>query len=228
MNTNTITTSVSLASVNPLADRLAIQTSSALVLKPLIDHNNWMFFKYIQAVTGQALNDDEERIISNNLKIKKLRKRQFFLQAGDACRYLGFIVKGATKMYSINERGQESIITFCMENDIITDMESFLDGKESCYHIEALEDLEMVVFERNQLFQLLVSVPALNLMFCQFQMRQLIDSQKRINASLSMNAEERYMDLLSSRPDYSQRFSQNMLACYLGLKPETLCRIRKR
>jgi DNA-binding MarR family transcriptional regulator len=40
--------------------------------------------------------------------------------------------------------------------------------------------------------------------------------------------EERYLALLKNRPDLIQRVPQHQIASYLGIKPESLSRIRKR
>jgi CRP-like cAMP-binding protein len=189
---------------------------------------HWAFFKYISAVTGIALSDEDKAVIADNVKIKKLRKRQYFLQEGDVCKHMGFIVKGAVRMFSVNERGQESIVAFALENSWVSDHDSFNNAAHSDYHIEAMEDTELLTISCAQLQRMVDQLPVLALMFRQYQAQQLIAAQKRINVSLSMTAEERYYDLLKCKPEYAQRFSQNMLACYLGLKPETLSRIRNR
>jgi len=41
-------------------------------------------------------------------------------------------------------------------------------------------------------------------------------------------AEQRYLKLLKSRPDLFQKIPQYQIAGYVGVKPESLSRIRKR
>ncbi|MNI48126.1 hypothetical protein D3C73_1026790 [compost metagenome] len=53
-------------------------------------------------------------------------------------------------------------------------------------------------------------------------------SQKRINAAISMTAEERYNMLIDNYPEFMQRFPQRMIASYLGITQETISRIRSR
>jgi len=45
---------------------------------------------------------------------------------------------------------------------------------------------------------------------------------------LTDSPEQRYQKLLQSRPDLFQRIPQYQLASYIGVKPESLSRIRKR
>jgi CRP-like cAMP-binding protein len=209
-------------------DEMAYRQADQSTVKTLSGPAHWAFFKYITAATGIALSDQDKAMITDNVKIKKLRKRQYFLQEGDVCKYMGFIVKGSVRMFSVNERGQESIVAFALENSWISDHDSFTNSGNSDFHIEAMEDTELLTISCAQLQRMIDQMPALSAMFRQYQSQQLIAAQKRINSALSMTAEERYYDLLKCKPEYAQRFSQNMLACYLGLKPETLSRIRKR
>jgi CRP-like cAMP-binding protein len=197
-------------------------------VKTLSGPAHWEFFKHITSVTGIALSDADKALITENVKVKKLRKRQYFLQEGDVCKHIGFVTKGALRMFSVNERGHETIVAFNLEKSWIIDHDSFNNSASSQFHIEAMEDTEMLVINCAQLKYMVTSIPAMAMMFNQYQAQQLILAQKRINAALSMTAEERYHDLMHCQPEYAQRFSQNMLACYLGLKPETLSRIRKR
>ena len=45
---------------------------------------------------------------------------------------------------------------------------------------------------------------------------------------MASTPENRYLNLLQTRPDLLQRVPQHQLASYLGVTPESLSRIRKR
>jgi CRP-like cAMP-binding protein len=227
MYTNSITPHTVSGMDNHFREELESLKMGEPTVRTMAGPAHWDLFKYISASSGMTLSDQHKYLITETVKLKRLRKRQYFLQEGDVCKYLGFIIKGATRMFSVNERGQESIVAFGLENSWVTDQESFKNVDYSCYHIEALEDTEMLIINPSQLEYLANAIPAFAAMYSKFQLQQLIYNQKRINASLSMTAEERYYELLKSKPQYTQRFSQNMIACYLGVKPETLSRIRK-
>jgi len=55
-----------------------------------------------------------------------------------------------------------------------------------------------------------------------------VATQKRLNAAISLSAEERYYDLEKTYPEFLQRFPQHIIASYLGINRETLSRIRSR
>ena len=57
---------------------------------------------------------------------KKLRKRQYFLQEGDVCKYQAFVEKGILRSYTIDEKGSEHILQFASEGWWMADLSSYL------------------------------------------------------------------------------------------------------
>lgn len=200
-------------------------------LQPVTDlpvtSNYASFFQELTACTGQRLTDDEKYMVMEGLQPRSLRKRQYFVQEGDVCRRLGFIVKGAVRTYGVNPKGQETILYFNTEKNWLGDLESFRTNQASRYHIEALEHTELLTGSRHHIESLSVAIPAFRQFLEHEYYVRLAFNQCRVYTALSMNAEERYLDLLQHQPEYAKRFSQNIIACYLGIKPETLSRIRK-
>jgi CRP-like cAMP-binding protein len=71
-------------------------------------------------------------------------------------------------------------------------------------------------------------IPSFAASFQAGQQKHTGAKDKRIIASLTATAEERYQNFLDTYPSIAQRVPQHMLASYLGITPETLSRIRKR
>src|SRR6201995_6093721 len=97
-------------------------------------------FNYIENKSSLKLSEEDRNLIMSKLKFKKLRKRQFFLQEGAVCKYMGFIVKGATRMFAVDEKGHEHILHFGLEEWWVGDYESFYLLTPSKYYVEALEE----------------------------------------------------------------------------------------
>ncbi len=184
------------------------------------------FFDYIQKISGQQLSDDDKRLLTVHFKPRKLRKRQYFLQEGDVCKYIGFIVKGSARTFTVDEKGHEHILKLSVENWWLTDFESFYRLTPTRFNIEALEELEILQSTNAEIEAFLKHIPAFSAMSNVISQNNTISAQKRMQA-ISLSAEERYEDLVNNYPHFLQRFPQNMVASYLGLSSETLSRIKK-
>jgi CRP-like cAMP-binding protein len=184
-------------------------------------------FDYIERKSAVKLSEDERNLIMTKLKPKKLRKRQYFLQEGDVCKYMGFIVKGSTRMFAVDGKGHEHILHFGLEDWWVGDYESFYLLTPSKYYVEALEEVDMILVTNEQLQELERTMPAISAMLDALNRWGTIVNNKRMHAAISLTAEQRYEDLAKRYPDFFQRFPQNMIASYLGISPETLSRIRK-
>jgi len=184
--------------------------------------------KYINELTSSIISDEEFRYIEEGFTRKSMKKKQFLLHEGTVCKYMAFVVKGAMRQYTIDERGNQHIVRFGVEGWWMSDRESFLMLTPSKYNIDALENCDLLVATNEQLNM----VKERSLLFLKMShlldARHSIAAQNRIQASLSYTAEEKVMDLMNSYPSFLKRFPQNMLASYLGLSPETFSRIRKR
>ncbi|MES2275712.1 MAG: Crp/Fnr family transcriptional regulator [Bacteroidota bacterium] len=186
-----------------------------------------VFFDYIQKISGKLLSEDDKQLLMAHFKPKKLRKRQYFLQEGDVCKYIGFIVKGSARTFTVDEKGHENILKLSVENWWLADFESFYLLTPSRFNIEALEELEVLQSTNTQIEEFLKNIPAFSAMQNVISQNNTIATQKRMQTAFSYTAEERYEDLVSNYPNFLQRFPQNMIASYLGLSPETLSRIKK-
>jgi CRP-like cAMP-binding protein len=182
---------------------------------------------YINQYSKKPLSPEEEALVIATFQPKKLRKKQYFLQEGDICKYAGFIVKGAMRQYRVDEKGMEHIVHLYMENYWANDRESSTMLTPSVYNIDAWEDTELLIITRADMLDLMEKIPALSEMIRLMDERNAIANQRRLNATLNNTAEKRYEEFANNHPQFIQRFPQHLIASYLGITKETLSRIRK-
>lgn len=166
-------------------------------------------------------------LCSIQYETKKVSKGGFLLQYGEVCRNTFFVEKGLLRMYSIDKNGKEHIIQFAPENWLIGDRSSLYFSEKSNYYIEAVEDSEVSVLQRDFFNNLLEEFPnsiEKNDLVLQKHVKSL---QDRINSLLGETAEERYLKFIKMYPDLLLRVPQWMVASYLGITPESLSRVRK-
>jgi CRP-like cAMP-binding protein len=183
--------------------------------------------KYINGYTSSIISDEEFKHVQEAFSSKKVKKRQFILHEGSICQYSAFIVKGAMRQYLIDKRGVEHIVRFGIENWWMSDRESFMMLTPSQYNIDAVEDCDVLVTSNEQVTNLIARSPAFLKVTHELDKRSYITSHHRIQAAISYSAEERFVHLTKTYPEFLQRFPQNMIASYLGISPETLSWFRK-
>lgn len=183
-------------------------------------------FKYIETHSQTQLTKSEMEVIKNAFVLKKLRKRQYLLQEGEICKYFSFIVKGAMRQYSVDEKGVEHIVQLSIENWWVGDRESFIMLTPSTYNVDAWEDTELLVTTRAEQLDLLEKIPSISSMILKMDERHFIASQYRLNSVISQTADKRYEDFASRYPELLQRFPQHLIASYLGITKSSLSRIR--
>ena len=184
--------------------------------------------KYFNSYASKPLTSNEIDLIQNSFTPKKFRKRQYFLQEGEVDKYAAFIIKGAMRQYSVDDKGEEHIIQVYIENWWASDRESLMNQTPSIYFIDAWEDTEALLVTKDALIELIDSISTLSEWIRNLDANFAIASQRRINAAISLTAEERYYDLEKTNPEFLQRFPQHVVASYLGINRETLSRIRSR
>ena len=188
-------------------------------------HKN--LFDYINRHAASPLTAEEEAVIVATFQTKKLRKKQYFLQEGNVCKYGGFVVKGAMRQYSVDDKGIEHIVQLYIEDWWASDRESATMLTPSKYNIEAWENTELLITTRADMMELMEKIPAIGKMTRLMDERSFIASQRRINAAISNTAEQRYKEFAANYPQFIQRFPQHHIASFLGITKETLSRIRK-
>jgi len=184
--------------------------------------------KYFNSYSTSPLSEKEIESIEGVFVHKKFRKRQYFLQEGEVCKHTAFIVKGAMRQYTVDDKGEEHIARLSIENWWASDRESLMKQIPSIYFIDAWEDTEALLVTKSAFINLIDGIPALAEWMRNIDVNFAIASQRRLNAAISLSAEERYHDLEKNYPEFLQRFPQHIIASYLGIKRESLSRIRSR
>lgn len=170
----------------------------------------------------------EEDQIRSAFTVKKLRKRQYLMQFGEIFRHLFFVEKGMLRAYLKGEKEEEHVIQFAPEGSWIPDSFHQLEDMEATYYIDALEPSDILCIDREAFQELLLRIPRLEKYFRVVMQKRLGALHLRVINYLTHFAEDKYKMFMQVYPDIVQRVPQHMIASYLGIKPETLSRNRKK
>lgn len=179
----------------------------------------------IKSIIG--LDPKEVESINQLFKEKKIKKGDFFLAEGQVCKHVGFVVKGLMRYY-INHEGEEKIYSFAQENNFVCNYESFIPKTPSTKIIQALEDCEILQISYKDLQVFYKSIKQ-GEQFGRLVIEQVfIQTLQDLSSFYTDTPELRYEKFIKTHPDLQQRISQYHIASYVGVKPQSLSRIRKR
>lgn len=170
---------------------------------------------------------EENVAITHDIPIRTYPKGSFLLREGQIANNCYYIFKGCIREFYLKS-GEEKTSEFFSEGDSLSCDNSKLDRVPAKQYWQCLEDTTVSVFSHEKEREVYRRFPRLESL-CRLEMEkkygQLRDT---MNFYFFASPEERYLDILSNRPDLLQRVPQYQLASFIGIKPESLSRIRRR
>lgn len=173
-----------------------------------------------------SLTEEEKNAIASLDVFRTVKKGTILLEKGENSEEGYFVLKGCIRTYYIIE-GEEKTTAFYTEMEGVTP-NCVLSKAPSEYYIATTEDsiitisnpdMEAEMFERFPKFETL----------CRIMSEELLAKQQiNFDDFKTSSPEQRYLNMLEKRPDLIQRVPQHQLASYLGVKPQSLSRLRAR
>jgi len=173
------------------------------------------------------LSKEEQAAVAELNSIKEYEKGYVLISEGQYCRESYFVVNGLVRQFK-NTDGVEVTSGFYSENQSIITINSASKDSPSPFTLICMEDsrISVVPFEKES--ELCMRFPRFEKM-CRISTEKLMNEfHEKFSRFIASSPEERYVNLLNERPDLIDRVPQYHLSSYLGMKPESLSRIRKR
>jgi len=174
------------------------------------------------------IDEDEFFEILSFFQIRKVKKKENLLVEGDICKSHYFVLNGCLRKFFINEKGMEQTTEFAIENWWITDNFAYERGLSTEFYIQAVENSEILVIDRNAQEKLLIEFPKMERYFRFVYQRAYAATQIRLKYLYEFSKEEFYDHLCNGYPEFVQRIPQYLIASFLGFTPEYLSEIRNK
>jgi len=174
-----------------------------------------------------SLTDSEQQEFTSILEDVRISKKSFLIKPGDLVNSEYYVVSGCLKAYYLDETGDKHIIQFAVEDWWISDFEAFFNKVPAKLFVETIEDSILLAINRDALEILYSRIPKFERFFRIKTTNAFVSLRTRILSTLQKSGKERYLEFCESYPKIEQRVPNYHIANYLGLKPESLSRIRK-
>ena len=180
---------------------------------------------YFQRI--MPLSREEIEAIVETMTIHQYKKGTVLLKEGQISTEVFFVLEGCVRQFYIVD-GEEKTNNFFTEEQWVVSINNFGQHIPSNHFLDCCMDSTLVVGDRAKEEDLYRQFPKLETISRKV-MEKVFAGQQEIMASYTTDTpEQRYLKLLKSRPDLFQKIPQYQIASYVGVKPESLSRIRKR
>ena len=172
--------------------------------------------KIDREVIGEAVGFSEFKVYS---------KGEIIARTGDKATTAGILMHGLARSFYVDSNGDDVSKFFAREGNFIMD-EGLMGEPEIIASVEAVEECTVMIFEVAKMKELIMSSEELKTLWIGLLESGMRYKIYRENGFLTENATERYLSFRRHFPELIGRVPQQYIATYLGIKPESLSRIK--
>lgn len=178
------------------------------------------FHKYFDFRISQS------ELTSKLFMLEVKRKKDFLIQEGDYCRDLFFIVDGYVRIFHYSREGTEITTDISGRGNLVTSIYSLFKKAQSYDNIQCVTPCKIYRLSNTDYKKLRSDDQHWFELGYQILKHNLLKKEERIRQFTKLSARQRYDGLLRSQPDIIGQVPIQYIASYLGMKPESLSRIR--
>ena len=172
------------------------------------------------------LTEEEKNTILSLDIFRTVKKGTVLLKEGQKSKDSYFVLKGCIRTHYVLD-GEEKTTAFYSESDVLTPP-CVINKMPSEYYVSCIEDTILTVSNSDMEAEINTKFPKFEAL-CRMLSEELLAKQRiDFDTFKTSSPEQRYLNLVQSRPDLVQRVPQHQLASYLGIKPQSLSRLRAR
>lgn len=171
-------------------------------------------------------NEVELHEIQSKVSFLELNKNDIFINEGEIADSIAFTNKGYLRVY-YNYDGEEITRDITPLHTFATALPSFVSQTPSFEIISAITDCELIVISKTNLEYLYNKFPKWERLGRRIIEEMFVESQRRIYSFITETADVRYRKLLAQYPDMLRDVPLKYIADFLGIKIQSLSRLRK-
>jgi CRP-like cAMP-binding protein len=183
------------------------------------------FINYFSKVSPLSIEESEALITS--MQTKALKKGEYLLKEGEISTNTYFVLEGCIREYILSD-GEEKTTNFFSEEQWAISLNSLSSPSSAAHNWVCIEDTIVVIGNEQKAQELFKDFPRFETISRVIMEVAFAEQKEALTSYYTDSPEQRYRKLLKTRPELVQRIPQYHIASYIGVKPESLSRIRKR
>jgi len=169
----------------------------------------------------------EIKIIEKHFKLKELSAGEYFVKEGQHSKVIGYVESGLLRSYQIDSSGNDITTNFFLQDSFCGSFYSFYRKAPALDFVISITDSRIHTIGYDKLQSLFQEDLVLNQLGRLAIEEVCIEKDIRLSKMLKLNAKDRYLWFINEYPSVVEKSPLKYIASYLGMKPESLSRIRK-
>lgn len=188
-----------------------------------------MIYESLKIFTSrfETLSEEESKALLRIFKPISIKKKEHLFIENQMVKEIYFVSDGILRGYYIKD-GNEITSNFLFGPTIFTELNTVRNLIPTKINMQAITEVQCLVAPFSELEKLTFKYEKIESIFMKFVEHLYLFGLSRQHSFIYDSPQERYLKLFNERPKVIASIPLKFIASYLGVKPETLSRIRKR
>jgi CRP-like cAMP-binding protein len=178
--------------------------------------------------SGHPLSQMDKDLIFQYFEAVLFPKNRIIEEAGKVPEYLYYIISGYLRLFHYNENGDEVTTHINCPPGFFTSYFNFINATKSNENVECITECELLRITRTDLDSLTSKSEAMKDFSIEVFQKSIVYNETRSTELATLSGEKRYRKLIENYPGILHNVPITYIASFLGMKPESLSRIRRK
>jgi len=178
--------------------------------------------------SGHPLSQMDKDLIFQYFEPVLFPKNRIIEEEGKVPEYLYYIVSGYLRLFHYSENGDEVTTHINCPPGFFTSYFNFINTAKSNENVECITECELLRITKTDLDSLTSKSEAMKDFSIEIFQKSIVYNENRSTELATLSGEKRYRKLIENYPGILHNVPITYIASFLGMKPESLSRIRRK
>ncbi|MDI9309309.1 MAG: Crp/Fnr family transcriptional regulator [Limnohabitans sp.] len=187
-------------------------------------------FNYYRNKIGDTYTvmDIDKELFYNYFEYYELPKNTLYQKQGEIPEFQNFVVSGFMRKFYTDDNGDEVTVEINREPRFMSSYSSLIERIPATESLQSITECKILRIKRDDLEKVFENSTTVKQYTVQLFQKIIEEKSKKVLELATLSGEERYLKLMKESPDLIKNVPLQYIASFLGMKPESLSRIRKK